>query len=97
MKVKTIGEHANAYSQLSPSNGCEKTQQIEIRDTEKTTEMERASLWRSTYIPINWHIPPKKTNKTNATVIFRGARCNGMVANQEHSHSTTPTDNIRNE
>ena len=55
------------------------------------------SLWRLTWIPINWHKSPKMTNSTSTDVIFGVAWFNRMVAGQEQCHSTDPADKQINE
>ena len=59
--------------------------------------MGRWSLWRPTYIPINWNKPPKMTNITSTDVTFGGAWCNRVVTKQEDSHSTVPAEKQINE
>ena len=38
----------------------------------KATETARESLWRPSYIPINWCKPPMVTDRTRNDVIFEG-------------------------
>ena len=64
----------------SESLAVNMTQQNEKRATGMTTEMTRRSIWRPTYIPINWNKSPMLTNSTSTDVAFGGAWCYRVVA-----------------